>query len=106
MTDINLADYPYLQKLVTNDNVQSISLVNLPGLQTLVMGKNVNSFGFRDTYNIADFEISSENETFVKDANGVVMERDNSWGTERLILCYIPATVSNYCIPKDEDIRR
>lgn len=105
MTDINLADYPYLQKLVTNDNVQSISLVNLPGLQTLVMGKNVNSFGFRDTYNIADFEISSENETFVKDANGVVMERDNSWGTERLILCYIPATVSNYCIPKDEDIR-
>lgn len=105
MTDINLTDYPYLQKLVTNDNVQSISLVNLPGLQTLVMGKNVNSFGFRDTYNIADFEISSENETFVKDANGVVMERDNSWGTERLILCYIPATVSNYCIPKDEDIR-
>lgn len=104
MTDINLTDYPYLQKLVTNDNVQSISLVNLPGLQTLVMGKNVNSFGFRDTYNIADFEISSENETFVKDANGVVMERDNSWGTERLILCYIPATVSNYCIPKDEDI--
>lgn len=78
MTDINLTDYPYLQKLVTNDNVQSISLVNLPGLQTLVMGKNVNSFGFRDTYNIADFEISSENETFVKDANGVVMERDNS----------------------------
>lgn len=105
MTDINLTDYPYLQKLVTNDNVQSISLVNLPGLQTLVMGKNVNSFGFRDTYNIADFEISSENETFVKDANGVVMERDNSWGTERLILCYIPATVSNYCIPKDEDIK-
>lgn len=105
MTDINLTDYPYLQKLVTNDNVQSISLSNLPGLQTLVMGKNVNSFGFRDTYNIADFEISSENETFVKDANGVVMERDNSWGTERLILCYIPATVSNYCIPKDEDIR-
>lgn len=105
MTDINLTDYPYLQKLVTNDNVQSISLVNLPGLQTLVMGKNVNSFGFRDTYNIADFEINSENETFVKDANGVVMERDNSWGTERLILCYIPATVSNYCIPKDEDIR-
>lgn len=105
MTDINLTDYPYLQKLVTNDNVQSISLVNLPGLQTLVMGKNANSFGFRDTYNIADFEISSENETFVKDANGVVMERDNSWGTERLILCYIPATVSNYCIPKDEDIR-
>lgn len=104
MTDINLTDYPYLQKLVTNDNVQSISLSNLPGLQTLVMGKNVNSFGFRDTYNIADFEISSENETFVKDANGVVMERDNSWGTERLILCYIPATVSNYCIPKDEDI--
>lgn len=42
---------------------------------------------------------------FVKDANGVVMERDNSWGIERLILCYIPATVSNYCIPKDEDIR-
>lgn len=105
MTDINLTDYPYLQKLVTNDNVESISLSNLPGLQTLVMGKNVNSFGFRDTYNIADFEISSENETFVKDANGVVMERDNSWGTERLILCYIPATVSNYCIPKDEDIR-
>lgn len=105
MTDINLTDYPYLQKLVTNDNVQSISLVNLPGLQTLVMGKNVNSFGFRDTYNIADFEISGENETFVKDANGVVMERDNSWGIERLILCYIPATVSNYCIPKDEDIR-
>lgn len=105
MTDINLTDYPYLQKLVTNDNVQSISLVNLPGLQTLVMGKNVKSFGFRDTYNIADFEISSENETFVKDANGIVMERDNSWGTERLILCYIPATVSNYCIPKDEDIR-
>lgn len=105
MTDINLTDYPYLQKLVTNDNVESISLSNLPGLQTLVMGKNVKSFGFRDTYNIADFEISSENETFVKDANGVVMERDNSWGTERLILCYIPATVSNYCIPKDEDIR-
>lgn len=26
MTDINLTDYPYLQKLVTNDNVQSISL--------------------------------------------------------------------------------
>lgn len=42
MTDINLTDYPYLQKLVTNDNVQSISLTNLPGLQTLVMGKNVN----------------------------------------------------------------
>lgn len=105
MTDINLTDYPYLQKLVTNDYVESISLTNLPGLQTLVMGKNVNSFGFRDTYNIADFEINSENETFVKDANGVVMERDNSWGTERLILCYIPATVSNYCIPKDEDIR-
>lgn len=104
MTDINLTDYPYLQKLVTNDNVQSISLVNLPGLQTLVMGKNVNSFGFRDTYNIADFEISSGNETFVKDANGVVMERDNSWGTERQNLCYIPATVSSYCIPKDEDI--
>lgn len=104
MTDINLTDYPYLQKLVTNDNVQSISLSNLPGLQTLVMGKNVNSFGFRDTYNIADFEISSGNETFFKDANGVVMERDNSWGTERLILSYIPATVSNYCIPKDEDI--
>lgn len=104
MTDINLTDYPYLQKLVTNDNVQSISLVNLPGLQTLVMGKNVNSFGFRDTYNIADFEISSGNETFFKDANGVVMERDNSLGTERLILCYIPATVSSYCIPKDEDI--
>lgn len=104
MTDINLTDYPYLQKLVTNDNVQSISLSNLPGLQTLVMGKNVNSFGFRDTYNIADFEISSGNETFFKDANGVVMERDNSLGTERLILCYIPATVSSYCIPKDEDI--
>lgn len=105
MTDINLTDYPYLQKLVTNDYVTSISLVNLPDLQTLVMGKNVNSFGFRDTYNIADFEISSENETFVKDANGVVMERDNRWGDERLILSYIPATVSNYCIPKDEDIR-
>lgn len=105
MTDINLQDYPDLQKLVTNDYVESISLVNLPGLQTLVMGKNVNSFGFRDTYNIADFEISSENETFVKDANGVVMERDNSWEPERLSLCYIPATVSNYCIPKDEDIR-
>lgn len=104
-TDITLQDYPDLQKLVTNDYVESISLTNLPGLQTLVMGKNVNSFGFRDTYNIADFEINSENETFVKDANGVVMERDNSWGTERLILCYIPATVSNYCIPKDEDIR-
>lgn len=104
-TDIILQDYPDLQKLVTNDNVESISLVNLPGLQTLVMGKNVNSFDFRDTYNIADFEISSENETFVKDANGVVMARDNSWGTERLILCYIPATVSNYCIPKDEDIK-
>lgn len=104
MTDITLTDYPYLQKLVTNDNVESISLSNLPGLQTLVMGKNVNSFGFRDTYNIADFEISSENETFFKDANGVVMERDNSWGIERLILCYIPATVSSYCIPKDEDI--
>ena len=104
MTDINLTDYPYLQKLVTNDNVQSISLVNLPGLQTLVMGKNVNSFGFRDTYNIAVFEISSENETFVKDANGVVMERDNRWEPERLSLCYIPATVSSYCIPKDEDI--
>lgn len=104
MTDINLTDYPYLQKLVTNDYVESISLTNLPGLQTLVMGKNVNSFGFRDTYNIADFEISSGNETFFKDANGVVMERDNSWGTERLILCYIPATVSSYCIPKDEDI--
>lgn len=104
-TDIILQDYPDLQKLVTNDYVESISLTNLPGLQTLVMGKNVNSFDFRDTYNIADFEISSENETFVKDANGVVMARDNSWGTERLILCYIPATVSNYCIPKDEDIK-
>ena len=104
-TDITLQDYPDLQKLVTNDYVESISLTNLPGLQTLVMGKNVDSFDFRDTYNIADFEISSENETYVKDANGVVMERDNSWGTERLILCYIPATVSNYCIPKDEDIR-
>lgn len=104
-TDITLQDYPDLQKLVTNDYVTSISLTNLPGLQTLVMGKNVDSFDFRDTYNIADFEISSENETFVKDANGVVMARDNSWGTERLILCYIPATVSNYCIPKDEDIR-
>lgn len=104
-TDITLQDYPDLQKLVTNDYVTSISLVNLPDLQTLVMGKNVNSFGFRDTYNIADFEISSENETFVKDANGVVMERDNRWGDERLILSYIPATVSNYCIPKDEDIR-
>lgn len=103
-TDITLQDYPDLQKLVTNDNVESISLVNLPGLQTLVMGKNVNSFGFRDTYNIADFEISSENETFVKDANGVVMERDNRWEPERLSLCYIPATVSSYCIPKDEDI--
>lgn len=104
-TDIILQDYPDLQKLVTNDYVESISLTNLPGLQTLVMGKNVNSFDFRDTYNIADFEISSENETFVKDANGVVMARDNSWETERLILCYIPATVSNYCIPKDEDIK-
>lgn len=104
-TDIILQDYPDLQKLVTNDYVESISLTNLPGLQTLVMGKNVNSFGFRDTYNIADFEISNENETFVKDANGVVMERDNRWGDERLILSYIPATVSNYCIPKDEDIR-
>ena len=104
MTDINLTDYPYLQKLVTNDNVQSISLVNLPGLQTLVMGKNVKSFGFRDTYNIADFEISSENETFFKDANGVVMERDKNWEPERQNLCYIPATVSSYCIPKDEDI--
>lgn len=104
MTDINLTDYPYLQKLVTNDNVESISLSNLPGLQTLVMGKNVNSFGFRDTYNIADFEISSGNETFFKDANGVVMERDKNWGPERQNLCYIPATVSSYCIPKDEDI--
>lgn len=104
-TDIILQDYPDLQKLVTNDYVESISLVNLPGLQTLVMGKNVNSFDFRDTYNIADFEISSENETFVKDANGVVMARDNRWGDERLILYYIPATVSNYCIPKDEDIK-
>ena len=104
-TDITLQDYPDLQKLVTNDYVESISLTNLPGLQTLVMGKNVDSFDFRDTYNIADFEISSENETYVKDANGVVMERDNSWGDERLSLCYIPATVSNYCIPKDEDIR-
>ena len=103
-TDITLQDYPDLQKLVTNDYVTSISLVNLPGLQTLVMGKNVNSFGFRDTYNIAVFEISSENETFVKDANGVVMERDNRWEPERLSLCYIPATVSSYCIPKDEDI--
>lgn len=105
MTDINLTDYPYLQKLVTNDNVESISLSNLPGLQTLVMGKNVKSFGFRDTYNIADFEISSENETFFKDANGVVMERDKNWEPERQNLCYIPATVSSYCIPKDEDIR-
>lgn len=104
-TDIILQDYPDLQKLVTNDYVTSISLVNLPSLQTLVMGKNVDSFSFRDTYNIADFEISSENETFVKDANGVVMERDNRWEPERLSLCYIPATVSNYCIPKDEDIR-
>ena len=104
-TGITLQDYPDLQKLVTNDYVESISLTNLPGLQTLVMGKNVNSFDFRDTYNIADFEISSENETFVKDANGVVMKRDNRWGDERLILSYIPATVSNYCIPKDEDIR-
>lgn len=104
-TDITLQDYPDLQKLVTNDYVESISLTNLPGLQTLVMGKNVDSFDFRDTYNIADFEISSENKTFVKDANGVVMERDNRWGDERLILSYIPATVSNYCIPKDEDIR-
>lgn len=104
-TDIILQDYPDLQKLVTNDYVESISLVNLSGLQTLVMGKNVNSFDFRDTYNIADFEISSENETFVKDANGVVMARDNRWGDERLILYYIPATVSNYCIPKDEDIK-
>ena len=104
-TDITLQDYPDLQKLVTNDYVESISLTNLPGLQTLVMGKNVDSFDFRDTYNIADFEISSENETYVKDANGVVMERDNSWGDERLSLCYIPATVSSYCIPKDEDIR-
>lgn len=104
MTDINLTDYPYLQKLVTNDNVESISLSNLPGLQTLVMGKNVNSFGFRDTYNIADFEISSGNETFFKDANGVVMERDKNWEPERQNLCYIPATVSSYCIPKDEDI--
>uniref|UniRef100_UPI004025A226 leucine-rich repeat domain-containing protein n=1 Tax=Segatella hominis TaxID=2518605 RepID=UPI004025A226 len=104
-TDITLQDYPDLQKLVTNDYVTSISLVNLPSLQTLVMGKNVDSFSFRDTYNIADFEISSENETFVKDANGVVMERDNRLGDERLSLCYIPATVSNYCIPKDEDIR-
>lgn len=104
-TDIILQDYPDLQKLVTNDYVTSISLVNLPSLQTLVMGKNVDSFSFRDTYNIADFEISSENKTFVKDANGVVMERDNRWGDERLSLCYIPATVSNYCIPKDEDIR-
>lgn len=104
-TDIILQDYPELQKLVTNDYVESISLVNLPSLQTLVMGKNVNSFDFRDTYNIADFEISSENETFVKDANGVVMARDNRWGDERLILYYIPATVSNYCIPKDEDIK-
>ena len=69
------------------------------------MGKNVNSFGFRDTYNIADFEISSGNETFFKDANGVVMERDKNWEPERQNLCYIPATVSNYCIPKDEDIR-
>lgn len=103
-TGITLQDYPDLQKLVTNDYVESISLTNLPGLQTLVMGKNVNSFDFRDTYNIADFEISSENETFVKDANGVVMKRDNRWGDERLILSYIPATVSNYCIPKDEDI--
>lgn len=103
-TDITLQDYPDLQKLVTNDYVESISLTNLPGLQTLVMGKNVNSFGFRDTYNIADFEISSENETFVKDANGVVMERDNRWEPERLSLCYIPAIVSSYCIPKDEDI--
>lgn len=99
-TDITLQDYPDLQKLVTNDYVESISLTNLPGLQTLVMGKNVNSFGFRDTYNIADFEISSENETFVKDANGVVMERDNRWEPERLSLCYIPATVSSYCIPR------
>lgn len=104
MTDINLTDYPYLQKLVTNDNVESISLSNLPGLQTLVMGKNVKSFGFRDTYNIADFEISSGNETFFKDANGVVMERDKNWEPERQNLCYIPATVSSYCIPKDEDI--
>lgn len=104
-TDITLQDYPDLQKLVTNDYVESISLTNLPGLQTLVMGKNVDSFDFRDTYNIADFEISSENKTFVKDANGVVMERDNRWGDERLILCYIPAIVSNYCIPKDEDIK-
>ena len=103
-TDITLQDYPDLQKLVTNDYVTSISLTNLPGLQTLVMGKNVDSFDFRDTYNIADFEISSENETFVKDANGVVMKRDKRWGDERLILSYIPATVSNYCIPKDEDI--
>lgn len=103
-TGITLQDYPDLQKLVTNDYVESISLTNLPGLQTLVMGKNVNSFDFRDTYNIADFEISSENETFVKDANGVVMKRDKRWGDERLILSYIPATVSNYCIPKDEDI--
>lgn len=68
------------------------------------MGKNVKSFGFRDTYNIADFEISSENETFFKDANGVVMERDKNWEPERQNLCYIPATVSSYCIPKDEDI--
>lgn len=104
-TDIILQDYPDLQKLVTNDYVESISLTNLPGLQTLVMGKNVNSFDFRDTYNIADFEISSGNETFFKDANGVVMERDNRWEPERLSLCYIPATVSSYCIPKDEDIR-
>lgn len=104
-TDITLQDYPDLQKLVTNDYVESISLTNLPGLQTLVMGKNVNSFDFRDTYNIADFEISSENETFVKDTNGVVMERDNRWEPERLSLCYIPATVSSYCIPKDEDIK-
>ena len=43
MTDINLTDYPYLQKLVTNDYVESISLTNLPGLQTLRYNQEHNS---------------------------------------------------------------
>lgn len=99
-SSITLKDYPCLQTLITNDELESLELENLTSLQTLKVGKNLSSFYYTNTMNIADFDISSENTSFYKDANGIVRIKSG----EVVVGYYIPASVTSYCIPKDEAI--
>lgn len=99
-SSITLKDYPCLQTLITNDELESLELENLPSLQTLKVGKSLSSFNYTNTMNIANFDISSENSSFYKDANGIVRIKRG----EDVVGFYIPASVTSYCIPKDEAI--